>query len=243
MVQFYQMYRSRLQQTQEKKNLKLAIWLIVAGIVLVGMMLVWGVPLLIRFAVFVGDLNSSRRPIDKSDLIPPAPPSLSVIYEATNSARQVIYGYSEPNVTVYLTLNKKPIGNVVAQGDGKFVFTDINLELGRNELSAVALDNAGNTSQPSNIAGINYSNREPKLEIQSPTEGQIVTGQENTVEIKGLTDLGTRLIVNERVVVVNSDGKFTSSVTINEGENTLVFVATDRSGNSARKEIKVTYKK
>lgn len=242
-VQFYQMYRSRLQQTQEKKNKKTAVLLLLGALLLVVLMIIWGIPLLIKLAVFVGDINSSKRPIDKTDLIPPAPPSLSAQYEATNSATQSITGFSEPGVTIYLTKNKKPLGEVVAKDDGGFVFSNLNLEIGRNEFTAVAMDLAGNTSQPSTILGISYSNKEPKLDIESPTEGKIVTGKDNTVEVKGVTDPGVRLLVNDRIVVVTSEGKFATRTTLNEGENTLVFVGTDRSGNSIRKEIKVSYQK
>ena len=237
------MYRSRLQQTQEKKNTKTAILLLLGALTLVGLMIIWGVPLLIKLAVFLGDINSSKRPIDKTDLIPPAPPSVSAQYEATNSATQAIYGFTEPGVTVYLTRNKKPLGNVVAKDDGQFLFGNINLELGRNEFTAVAMDLAGNTSQPSGIVNINYSNKEPKLEVEKPTEGQIVTGKDNSVEVKGVTDAEVRLLVNDRVVVVTSEGKFSTRTLLNEGENTLVFVATDKSGNAIRKEIKVSYQK
>ncbi len=206
-------------------------------------MLVWGIPLLAKLAVLFGNLNSSKRPIDKSDLIPPAPPSLSVIYEATNSAQQAIYGYSEPGATVYLTLNKKSVGSVITRDDGGFVFSEIRLIPGKNEVTAVAMDTAGNTSQPSNPVGIIFSDKEPKLNIDFPTNGLVVSGGDGGVEIRGDTGLGVSLVVNDRVVVVNSDGKFSTRTNIVEGENTLVFIATDRSGNTARREIVVTYKK
>jgi hypothetical protein len=99
------MYRSRLQRVEEKRNVKRAVMLILGSILTIGILLVWGVPVLVKLAVFLGNINSSRKPIDKSDLIPPAPPTVLATYEATNSATQVIKGWSEPGATVYLTNN------------------------------------------------------------------------------------------------------------------------------------------
>lgn len=231
------MYRSRLQSVEERTNLRKALWWVVgAGGVIVVMMVV-GVPLLIRMAIFLGEVRSSGKGVEKTDVIAPVPPSLAVSYDATNSARQTLAGLAEAGTTVYLTQNGESKGNVVVRENGGFVFGDIVLKEGNNTFGSVAVDQAGNRSQPAKEVTIYYSNKQPKLEIESPTNRQQVMGKQ--VEIKGTTT-GTRLTVNERLIILGAEGKFNTVYNLEPGENVLVFSAVDQAGNQIRKELIVT---
>ena len=90
------MYHSRLQRVEEKRNIRQATLLGLAAILAIIVVIVLGIPLLVRMAVFLGDVKSSSRPVDKNDLIPPVPPQISLPYTATNSANQTISGSAEP---------------------------------------------------------------------------------------------------------------------------------------------------
>ena len=236
-------YRSRLQRLEEKKSLRLAVLLVITTVALIGAGVVWGLPVLVRFAVFLGDLNSSGKRVDKTDLIPPAPPQLFVLYEATNSATLLVRGWSEPEATVVLTRNKELVGTTVALEDGGFEFLEVQLLQGQNAFEAVAVDKAGNESQISQKSNVAHSTEPPKLEISQPSDGQLITGRTATVEIKGSTEAGVRVIVNERVVVVGNDGSFVTKFSLNSGENVFVIVATDRASNQTRQELKVNYQR
>lgn len=235
------MYRSRLQRVEEKKNVKKAVWLIVITVAVLAAAVVWGLPLLVRLAVTIGDFNASRAPIEKMDNIPPAPPQLVTSYEATNSATQMVSGWTEPGSTVYLTQNSKSAGNVVSKEDGSFQFNDITLADGKNDFVAIAVDQSGNKSSPSSTASIVFSDKKPKLDITSPLDKQVISGSNARIEVKGQIDQGNRVTVNGRIIIVSGDGKFTTGINLNNGDNVITISTTDPTGNRSDKELTVTY--
>jgi len=232
------MYSSRLQRAEEKRNLRKATLLTIGSVLIVVLVLVLGIPLLIRLAGFLGDIKSSSRPVDKNDTIPPVPPSISLPYDATNSAIQTIGGSAEPGSLVFLTLNENSNGDVVATEDGGWSISSVRLAEGNNKLSAVAIDQAGNKSVPSNVIDIYYSQKPPQLDISSPTDNQQING--TSIEVSGTTTASVRLTINDRVTIVNSTGKFSTQFSLVSGANALVFIATDKTGNQTRAELTVT---
>lgn len=232
------MYRSRLQKLEERRNLRQATLLSLGTILVIVAAVVLGIPLLIRMAVFLADLNSSNRPVDKNDLIPPMPPQISLPYDATNSARQTISGSAEPGSAVFLTLNGESAADVVAAEDGSFSIPDVTLAKGENKLSAIAIDQAGNKSTTSTEIILLYVTEPPKLQIQSPTDHQQTS--DKSITVAGETSPGARLTINDRLVIVNSDGKFSTQYNLSSGNNVLVIIASDRAGNQTRKELTVT---
>lgn len=79
----------------------------------------------------------------------------------------------------------------------------------------------------------------PVLSISSPSDGEAVESQVVTVE--GITEAGANLVVNGILAYVESDGSFSLELPLQEGENTILAVATDSSGNAASASITVTY--
>lgn len=231
---------SRLQRLEEKRNLRKAIWLAIGTVVLIVFVVVIGVPALVRLVTWIGESKSAGVK-DKNDLIPPSPPRIITSWDATNSALMTVTGFAEPKASVYLTLNAESKGDHKTGDDGQFVFENIALSEGENKLIAVAIDEAGNQSQPSRTVSVIYSKKEPKLDIESPTNSQEFSGSKNQIEIKGVTDPESRVTVNGRILIVGSDGKFTSFYSLSNGENKLEFIATNRAGNQTKKELTVTY--
>jgi hypothetical protein len=231
-----------LAKIEEKRNVRAATLLTVGTILMVIVAAFFGVPFLIRLAVFWGDAKSAKGGIDKTDLIPPPPPQIVTSFDATNSSVQTISGMAEPGSTIYLTNNTKSVGSVVAKDDGTFSFSDVNLNDGVNTLSAVAVDNAGNRSLVSDKVSITYSNKLPDLLIETPQDRQQISGKTSTIELKGTVgDSVSKLTVNDRNIIVGDDRKFSTTYNLTSGDNTLVFVAADRTGNQTRKEILVTF--
>ncbi len=77
----------------------------------------------------------------------------------------------------------------------------------------------------------------PKLIINEPKADAIITGDE--VKIKGETDIGAFVFINKETVNVSPDGKFTQTVTLTEGTNTIVIEAKNRLDQRSIKTIKV----
>jgi hypothetical protein len=133
------------------------------------------------------------------------------------------------------------VGNVVVKENGEFVFGQVTLVNGKNELVAVAVDGGGNKSLESIPVDIQYWNTQPKLEVTTPVDGQKVTGSDASIEVKGQTDSSSKLTINGRVVVKPASGDFSTRVNLVEGENTLILEVVDKAGNRTRKELKVSY--
>jgi Glucodextranase, domain B/FecR protein len=68
------------------------------------------------------------------------------------------------------------------------------------------------------------------LKVDWPEEQ--ITSQERIV-IRGRTDVGARIVLNNKVVPVRADGSFEMEVDLDEGENELDVVAEDVAGNKA----------
>jgi hypothetical protein len=215
------------------------MWFLAGGLV-VGSV-VAGFKFLTRFFLFISSLNLNNQPTIKDDFIPPSPPRLFLQYEATNSATITLSGSGEPGTTVFVTQNKNSLGDLVVGDEGNFAITNVNLTDGQNVFSAVAVDNAGNKSQAATPEVIYYLHKPPKLEISSPADGQKFTGANNFVEVKGTTDAGARITVNDRVVIVAANGSFSYRLGLVSGDNQVVILATDRAGNQQRQEIIVKF--
>lgn len=200
-----------------------------------------GFKILTQIFLFISQWNMSSQVTVKDDFIPPSPPQLILPVEATNSAKLTIMGYSEPGATVFITQNSEPVENVVVSDEGKFVIADIELAEGANEFSAVAVDPAGNESQPFEPKTVFYLNKPPKLTIATPTDKQKVSGRDNFIDIKGLTDEGVKLTINDRQIVVTNTGNFSYRFTLAPGENQIWVQASDRAGNAMREELVVIY--
>lgn len=234
---------SRMEKLEEQRNMrKVGMLAGVTTVVLLAAFLL-GVPLMVRLAVWWGDFNQSRRPIEKTDLIPPVPPKIFVNYEATSSATIKLAGSAEPEAVVAIGMNDKPLGNVVADADGAWVVENVTLQEGVNKFFAVAVDGAGNKSAESEVVSITYLSKLPEITVESPSDHQLVTGKTGTIELKGSTGGTVRLTVNDRVIILGSGGRFVTTYVLSEGENVLVFVATSSSGSQTRKEIVVEYRK
>jgi hypothetical protein len=232
-----------MEKSEERQNIK-KVWILLGiNIAILAGGVIIGIPVMIRLAIWWGDVKTARSPAIKTDLIPPAPPKILLEFESTNSASQKIAGLSEPGSTVAVGMNGSPLGNSVADSAGKWIFANVILNEGINRFTAVAVDEAGNKSVESDPVSMAYQSKSPDLTVESPADRQVVSGKSAVVEVKGFTVPSARLTINDRVVVVGNGGRFTTSVNLSEGENVLVVVAADASGNQTRKELVVEYRR
>jgi bacillopeptidase F len=162
-------------------------------------------------------------------------------FDATNSAVIDLKGTAEPGSTIYLTQNTTPEGDVVTTEDGIFEFGSIHLSEGQNVFSAVAIDSSGNKSLVSDQSTITYSKKAPNLNLTTPTDKQVITGSNPGIQVQGSTDPDVRLTINDRVVIVGSDGTFNYKFVLNQGDNLITFIAINEVGNSVQKQLTVTY--
>ena len=80
---------------------------------------------------------------------------------------------------------------------------------------------------------------EISLSISSPLSGS--TSKVSKVIVKGKTTPKAEVFVNEAEGIADINGYFSLSVSLDEGENSIIVTAVDESGKVAEKEILVTY--
>ncbi len=122
---------------------------------------------------------------------------------------------------------------------------------GKNHISSSSLLNNGqaptlsanttNDSRPGsieNVAAETAASQIP-LTVSSPASNSTVASP--TVSVSGKTTAGAEVFANDQIGRADNQGNFYFQVSLDEGENEILILANDKSGNSAEKDIVVTY--
>lgn len=193
------------------------------------------IPMLIRF------LGGFGGPVvTEEDAVPPQTPYFSAPVEATYSARVALSGFTTPQATVVVLNNGQEATQFVADDSGNFT-GEVSLQVGENRLTAFAKNDKLESDVSQEYVTI-YDNEEPTLELSTPVDGQTIQGKKDQVTtIEGSTEPQSKLYINDRFVIVNNEGKFSTTHRLEVGENTLRFRVIDRAGNQIEEEIKVSF--
>lgn len=81
-------------------------------------------------------------------------------------------------------------------------------------------------------------NSPPKVDLVSPTEGQVVSG--NSVLVFGATDMDVKITVDNQPVLVDEDGKFSTDIEVSSEATEVVVKAISRSGKETIVVRKIT---
>ncbi len=92
-------------------------------------------------------------------------------------------------------------------------------------------------STPQDPALSGFPVMEIPLEIYEPQEGVAIS---SSLTIKGKTKPNASVFVNDKELRANKEGLFSTRLSLDEGENTIVILAHDADGKYAEKEITVT---
>lgn len=232
--------QSRLQRVEGKRNRRRVFLLTVASIAIVGFTARYAFDLLPRFTDVLRDFSGQgQAPISTDNTAPPTP-DLDNLPTYTNERNILVSGHAEPGSTVIIYFNDSK-KDLIVNANGSFS-TKFDLDGSEGIVYAMAEDSAGNQSAKSQEQKITFDNEAPEVEIITPKEGQSFYGtSQKKVVIEGTTEPGSRLTINERVVIVTRSGKFKHTVNLSEGENILNFKITDQAGNEAVTELKLNY--
>lgn len=233
------MSRSRLSrriENQSKKNLFLSI----LGIIIVLILLIkFGIPLLVNFSLLISGSNNPKEQAVRTKAIFTNPPLLNPISTATNSAKVTVSGMAVSSQTIDLYVNDNLIDKTEADKNGNFSF-DVTLNLGENKIKTKASKD-NKESDSSNTLNIVYKSTPPSLEVNSPTDGQSFSKDQNTAQVAGKTDAGVKVTVNGFWAIIDENNNFSYNLSLSSGDNQIKIVVTDGAGNKTEKEIKVTY--
>lgn len=225
---------SRLSSVEEKRNMRKAFLLAFLSLVFIVFLFFLGVPIFAKFATFMSNLGRSDKPIVLNDTTPPAPPQILLENEYTNQKSLEISGNSEEGAIVVITFNSD-VQEVVSDNVGLFSLK-FNLKDGENIFSAQAKDQTGNISQPTKVYTIIFDNTPPEIVVESPAEGSEYFGsKQSQVTIKGRTEPGSSMTINDRFASVNDEGAFSYSASLSDGENAFNIKAVDKAGNEKEK--------
>lgn len=232
---------SRLASVEAKRNFKRAYLYVILSIITGVVLLFIGLPILIKFASFIGTFKKSNELVEIQDTTPPAPPQFDEIVEYTNKQSINITGKTEAGATVVIRANNKE-SETIADKDGFFSYL-FKLETGENSIDARARDDSSNISTTTKLYKISFDNQPPTIEIESPGNGDSFYGSnQRQLVIKGKIDENeAELTINGRYTSVNEDGLFTFAITLEEGQNNFEIKAIDLAGNESSTSFYVNF--
>ncbi len=222
--------------TKKKKGASGWIYFVLT-VIFVLLMVKWGVPLFVNLVA--GPTSTKGGLSGGEDNVPPQTPSLSALPEATNSAMVRIEGYTEKQVEVALLRNEELAATTQSDESGAFGF-DLDLVDGENRIQVKANDGQGNESATV-VKTIVYDKSEIVITIDSPADDAEVFGRSSqNLTISGkVNQAGANVMVNGSYSRVDSEGRFSAVIRLNEGDNNILVRATGRAGNVAEKTIPV----
>lgn len=234
------MHNSRLERVRSRKAGKQGIVYLLLAFVLVIITIFWGLPALARLTGLM--IKTDKTPF-MSDEQRPTPPIFSDIPEATYSAQVRIAGYAQPGLDVILFLNGAEYDRKLVAESGTFSFDKVNLSEGDNAAYAYTATPKDLRSEQSKNYTIVVDTTAPVVTIDSPKQGQVFRGQsERITKITGsVNELGSKVYIGERMVIVSSDGKFSLTYQLVEGDQELQIKVTDKAGNEGNSSLKLRW--
>lgn len=109
----------------------------------------------------------------------------------------------------------------------------------QNTSVPTAQRNIVSPSAPANSQTDSGSEHSLALSVTTPSDGATLTTARVTV--RGRTAPGADVFVNELETRADAGGNFSVTLTLDEGENPIVVMANDESGNVAQKDLTVFY--
>jgi hypothetical protein len=233
-----QFKRSRLVRRNEEMVTKKAVFMGFLTIFFIVLVMVFGLPMLIKFSVFLGNNKKSNE--KKDVLVAPVAPRLVIPYEATNTASVFIEGFAEKGVKVELFKNEVSIGETQVTENGDFAFKNISLDEGDNSFSAIASSDEAGAGDGSNPIVVVYDIQAPKLELTNPTEKELTVDYAD-FDITGKTEKDVSVTINGKLATVDDDGNFKLKIQLSMGKNDLEIIVKDAAGNETKTKVSITY--
>lgn len=235
-------YMSKLQRHQQKKYRSQIIGYLFLLVIIIIFIATIGVKLLISASLFVINHTPKNNKTQDSgetatDLI--LPPEIFNAPTATNTAEIVLQIRSTPKKNLSFYINDVKQKEIIPEEET--FETTITLEKGNNTVSMIMDDPTSKTKKTSREYTIIYKDEKPALEITSPRD--LDTTSKNEILIEGNTESEVIIHINNLPIIVDSEGKFSYSLRLKEGENHITIEAIDIADNYETKAITVYYQK
>lgn len=231
--------RSRLERKKEEQITKKTVFLGFLTVLIFVMVILFGLPFLINFSIFLGNIKN-KKDITTENVLPPLAPRLVVPFEATSSARIKIDGFAEAGSVVELLKNSESIGKVDVTENGEFYFENVDLTDGENIFSAVAIKDKSGSSQASKDLMVILDTKAPELTITNPSTDALKVDSAD-FDVTGKSEKGVSVSINGRVAVVDNNGNFKLKIQLNPGKNDIGIIVKDTALNETKKTVSITY--
>lgn len=233
------MNRSRLDRVRSKRAGKQGVIYLVLTAALIAIMLIWGLPALAQVVGLFGKPGSTTS--TTSNELRPAPPIFSDIPEATYSGQVRIAGFAQPGLDVELYMNGAQVDHKLISESGTFSFDSVRLTEGDNQVYAYCSTTGGLQSEQSKTYIITLDTTKPVVTIDSPHDGDSFRGpSQGIVTFSGnVNELGSKVYIGDRMVILSSDGKFTLQYQLVSGDQQIPIRVIDRAGNEGDSTIKL----
>lgn len=234
------MQRSRLESVRRRQAGKQGIIYLILALLLIVGTIGWGLPAAAQLSGL----------LIKSDTLPtvvqeqrPTPPIFSDIPEATVSAKVRVGGFAQPGLDVILYMDGEERERKLVSESGTFVFDKVELREGDNSVHAYSATPHDLRSEKSKSYTIVMDSTKPTVTLDSPAEGQVFRGQSQRITnfVGGVNELGSRVFIGERMVIVQSDGKFSLPYQLIEGDQDILVKAIDKAGNESVMNLKLRW--
>ena len=231
---------SRLEKHQNKQFIQRIIIAFILFVAFIVFFFNVGIKMLVSFTLFLNQLansGSKQQTIQKTESFNTV--TIDPIPSATNSAVLVFSGTSLnfDSLEIYLNDEKQDKISISDSFTGEIK----GLEKGVNSVHFIAISSTSKETKKTPVYEVLYKSDKPKLEIQEPNDNT-KTNKED-VKISGLTDSETTIRVNSQPLIVDVNGKFTTTFRLKDGENKIHITAEDIVGNQEIKDLTITYSK
>lgn len=235
---YNRLMKSRLMRHQQKnQNRQLVVWLLILGLFMVSLYK-FGVPI---FLWVVDRMIPSSGVTTTEDSVVPQSPMLAAMNEATFSASIKVTGATSGGAKVQLSDQSGAIYTATADEGGYFDIDGVKLVKGENTIAVWAENSKGEQSSKTQFT-LTRDDEAPQLTIDEPSNGARFSGlSEKNMAVRGGLDENGSVRVNGTVVWLNSEHKFSQSMTLQPGDNTIKVEASDLAGNQTATELKVNY--
>lgn len=231
--------RSRLDRKEDEEITRKTVILGAITVLIFVVVVAFGLPLLVKLSVLLGNAKSQNKD-SQEKVLPPLAPRLVSTFEATNSANFSISGVAEPKVNVELLKNDVSLGKTTADDKGVFEFDNLTLDKGENVFTALASTDKEGNSELSKTLKITYDDQPPSLNMINPSEDS-VTVDSADFDITGKSEAGVSVSVNGKLAMVDDEGKFKLKVQLVAGKNSLEIIVRNIAGNETKKTIEINY--
>lgn len=230
---------SRLAKREQTKLARQTAVIIFTAIVLVIIFIFVALPAVIRFA---SDGTTTDSLQQSNQDIPPQTPSIGAPPAAVAEKKVVVSGYSEAESEVIAVINGEEGPRIFAGEDGAFEL-ELPLNEGENTVSFYAQNSTGLESGLSRQYTVQALTTAPKLVVNEPQPDQIFeTASNRSITINGETQPGSRVFLNDRLLITNAEGVFRGTHRLEEGNNELKFKVVDAAGNETEESFSVEFR-